>query len=42
MNEMVSGTENINIAAHYVNEISGKNREAINILVKKVSRFTVE
>jgi methyl-accepting chemotaxis protein len=41
MNEMASGTEQINVAVHHVNEISGKNRENINLLVKEVSRFKV-
>jgi methyl-accepting chemotaxis protein len=41
MNEMASGAEQINIAVHHVNEISGKNREAIDTLLREVSRFKV-
>jgi methyl-accepting chemotaxis protein len=42
MNEMASGAEQVNVAVHHVNEISGKNREAIDSLIKEVSRFKVE
>jgi methyl-accepting chemotaxis protein len=42
MSEMASGADQINIAVQRVNEISGKNREDINVLVKEVSRFKVE
>jgi methyl-accepting chemotaxis protein len=42
MNEMATGAEHINIAVNHVNEISGKNREAINDLMREVSRFKVE
>jgi methyl-accepting chemotaxis protein len=42
MNEMASGADQVNVAVHHVNEISGKNREAINFLMKEVSRFKVE
>jgi methyl-accepting chemotaxis protein len=42
MNEMASGAEQINTAINFVNEISGKNRENIDILVQEVSRFKVE
>jgi methyl-accepting chemotaxis protein len=41
MNEMTNGVEHINLAVNHVNEISGKNREAINALLKEVSRFKV-
>jgi methyl-accepting chemotaxis protein len=41
INEMASGAEEINTAVHHVNEISGKNREGINILMREVSRFKV-
>jgi methyl-accepting chemotaxis protein len=41
MNEMVIGAEQINIAINRVNEISGKNREGIETLIKEVSRFKV-
>jgi len=39
---MASGADQINSAVHQVNEISTKNREGINILMKEVSRFKVE
>jgi methyl-accepting chemotaxis protein len=42
MNEMGTGADQINIAVNRVNEISGQNKENINVLVKEVSRFKVE
>jgi methyl-accepting chemotaxis protein len=42
MNEMASGAEQVNIAVHHVNEISTKNREGIDTLMKEVSRFKVD
>jgi methyl-accepting chemotaxis protein len=39
---MTNGVEHINLAVNHVNDISGKNREAINALLKEVSRFKVE
>jgi methyl-accepting chemotaxis protein len=42
MNEMASGADQINSAVNQVNEISGKNRDGIAILIKEVSRFKVE
>jgi methyl-accepting chemotaxis protein len=42
MNEMSAGADEINTAVSEVNNISGKNKENINILVKEVSRFKVE
>jgi methyl-accepting chemotaxis protein len=42
MNEMASGAEQINIAVNHVNEISGKNREGIEKLLREVSLFKVE
>jgi methyl-accepting chemotaxis protein len=42
MNEMAIGSDQINIAVNQVNEISVKNRENIDLLVKEVSRFKVE
>jgi len=41
MNEMADGAEQINIAVNRVNEISGKNKENIDFLVREVSRFKV-
>ena len=42
MNEMASGADQINIAVHQVNDLCGKNRESIDMLVREVSRFKVE
>jgi methyl-accepting chemotaxis protein len=42
MNEMAAGADQINAAVNQVNDISGKNKENIEILVREVSRFTVE
>jgi len=42
MNEMASGAEHVNIAVNNVNEISNKNHDAINALLREVSRFKVE
>jgi len=42
MNEMASGADQVNIAVHNVNEISVKNREGIESLIKEVSKFKVE
>jgi methyl-accepting chemotaxis protein len=41
MNEMSVGAEQINIAVTRVNELSGKNRSGIDVLVQEVSRFKV-
>jgi methyl-accepting chemotaxis protein len=42
MNEMASGADQINVAVSQVNEISTKNREGTDNLMKEVSRFKVE
>jgi methyl-accepting chemotaxis protein len=42
MNEMATGADQINIAVNRVNEISGQNKENIDVLVREVSRFKVE
>jgi methyl-accepting chemotaxis protein len=42
MNEMASGANQINVAVNQVNEISGRNREGIETLIREVSRFKVE
>jgi methyl-accepting chemotaxis protein len=42
MNEMATGAEQINVAVTRVNEISGHNKENIDVLVREVSRFKVE
>jgi len=41
MNEMATGANQINIAVNHVNDISGKNREGIGVLIGEVSRFKV-
>jgi methyl-accepting chemotaxis protein len=41
INEMTAGVEQINMAVSRVNEISVKNRENINLLVREVSLFKV-
>ena len=41
MNEMSLGADQINIAVNHVKETSGKNREAIDILIREVARFKV-
>jgi methyl-accepting chemotaxis protein len=42
MNEMAAGADQINVAINHINEISGKNRENIELLVTEVSRFKIE
>jgi methyl-accepting chemotaxis protein len=42
MNEMATGADQINVAVNRVNEISGQNKENIDVLVKEVSKFKVE
>jgi len=42
MNEMATGADQVNVAVHNVNDMAGKNREAIDSLLKEVSRFKVE
>jgi methyl-accepting chemotaxis protein len=42
MNEMAEGADQINISVNNVNEMTQKNREAIDALIKEVSRFKVE
>ncbi|MDR0399673.1 MAG: methyl-accepting chemotaxis protein [Treponema sp.] len=42
MNEMATGADQINVAVTRVNEISGTNKENIDVLVKEISRFKVE
>jgi methyl-accepting chemotaxis protein len=39
---MATGADEINTAVHHINELSNKNREAINRLTKEVARFKVE
>jgi methyl-accepting chemotaxis protein len=42
MNEMASGADQINAAVNQVSEISGHNKDAIDVLVKEVSKFKIE
>jgi methyl-accepting chemotaxis protein len=42
MNEMAMGADQINEAVHHVNDISNKNRDGIDMLIREVSRFKVE
>jgi methyl-accepting chemotaxis protein len=42
MNEMAIGADQINVAVAQVNDISGENKEKIDILIQEVSRFKVE
>ena len=42
MNEMASGSQEINVAVNHVSEITNRNREAIDLLMKEVSRFKIE
>jgi methyl-accepting chemotaxis protein len=42
MNEMASGADQVNVAVNNVNDMTTKNREAIDSLLKEVSRFKVE
>jgi methyl-accepting chemotaxis protein len=41
INEMASGAQEINLAVNRINEITAKNRENINGLVREVSMFKV-
>jgi methyl-accepting chemotaxis protein len=41
MNEMSKGADEMNVAVHHVSEISNKNREGIEILMREVSKFKV-
>jgi len=42
MNEMATGADQINLAVNHVSEMSGKNREGIDTLMREVSKFKVE
>jgi methyl-accepting chemotaxis protein len=41
MNEMAGSADQINDAVNYVNSISGKNKENLDVLVSEVSKFRV-
>jgi len=42
MNEIATGADQMNTAVHHVSEISEKNSEAIDTLLKEVSSFKVD
>jgi methyl-accepting chemotaxis protein len=42
MNEMATGADQINAAVDQVNNISGENKQNIDILVREVSKFRIE
>ncbi|GHV68246.1 methyl-accepting chemotaxis protein [Spirochaetia bacterium] len=42
INEMASGADQINVAVNEVNNLSGRNKENIETLVREVSRFKIE
>jgi methyl-accepting chemotaxis protein len=42
MNEMAQGADQVNIAVNNVNDMTLKNREAIDALMKEVSKFKVQ
>jgi len=42
MNEMATGSGEINVAIDHVNAISKKNREGVDTLMREVSRFKIE
>jgi methyl-accepting chemotaxis protein len=42
INDMSVEADQINTAVKRVNEISGQNKENINVLVREVSKFRVE
>jgi methyl-accepting chemotaxis protein len=42
MNEMATGADQVNLAVTHVNEISAKNRQGIETLMREVARFKVE
>jgi methyl-accepting chemotaxis protein len=42
MNDMATSSEEINVAINHVNEISNKNREGVDTLMREVSRFKIE
>jgi methyl-accepting chemotaxis protein len=42
MNEIATGASHMNDAVNHVSGICGKNRDAIDILIREVSKFKVE
>jgi methyl-accepting chemotaxis protein len=42
LNEMATGIDQVNVAVNNVNEMTVKNRDAIDVLLKEVSCFKVE
>jgi len=41
MNEMATGADQINIAVNQVNDITAKNHEKVDTLMREVARFKV-
>ena len=41
MNEMASGVEEVNKAVHHINELTTKNRNTANNLMKEVQKFKI-
>jgi methyl-accepting chemotaxis protein len=41
INEMASGAEQINVAVNQINDLTGHNRDSIDVLVNEVSKFKV-
>ncbi|MDR1785453.1 MAG: methyl-accepting chemotaxis protein [Spirochaetaceae bacterium] len=41
MKEMAIGAAQVNTAITHVNELSGKNKESIDVLIREIERFTV-
>ena len=39
MTEMATGADQINVAVNHVNDISSKNRQALDVLLKEVNKF---
>ena len=42
MNEMAAGADQINVAVNQVNDLTIKNHEKVDTLMKEVARFRVE
>jgi methyl-accepting chemotaxis protein len=42
MNEMASGVDQVNVAVSKINELTNKNRETADLLMKEVAKFKIE
>jgi len=42
MNEMATGADQINVAVNHINEITIRNREGIDALIREVARFKID